>query len=66
MALVRGTLAAYASGTHTVSVRVDGSAPQVLENVPVAANIAAAVLTVGKRLLIETGPGDDPVVIAAW
>lgn len=69
MPTIRGRITAYDSGTHTATLRLDGSAPQTIASVRVAANIAGAAVTSGRRALIEAGPSSELkelLIIAVW
>lgn len=69
MAVYRGRLVAFDSVNFLATVRLDGSAPQVLEGAAVSRGLAAAALTPGRRVLVDTGDHGDPadiVVTAAW
>ncbi len=55
MALLRGRLVAFDSGTYTATVRLDGSAAMALHDLAVAANIPAAEMVSGRRVLADTG-----------
>jgi hypothetical protein len=65
--LRRGIIAAYDSGTHTATIRFTGSTPQSIAGIRVAANIAAAAVTVNRRAVVDDGPDGhlaDMVVLA--
>lgn len=67
MAIIRGTLAAWSSPTATV--RLEGSAPQTITTDKKAANILAADMVTGRKVLIDTGDHNDPadfVLYAIW
>ena len=67
--LVRATVVSFDAVNHVASVRVDGSAPQVLSGVKTARNIASAEMAAGRRVVLDTGDhGDagDAVVIAVY
>jgi hypothetical protein len=69
MALVRGFVVSFDAGSHTAHVRLEGSSPQRLEGIAVARNIAAAEVTAGRRLLLDTGESgevEDLVVYAVF
>jgi len=69
MPVYRGKVAAFDSATHTATVRLDGSAPQVLEDVATTRAIASTEMTPGRRVLIDTGETSRPtdfVVTAVW
>ncbi|MGE5595519.1 MAG: hypothetical protein ACM3S1_05730 [Hyphomicrobiales bacterium] len=69
MALLRGKVVSFDSTGYTASIRLDGSAPQTLDNVRVALNIASAAMTAGRRVILDTGDhGDlaDVVVLAVY
>lgn len=55
MPIYRGRVVDFDSGTHTATVRLDGSAAQVLADVPTARNIDATEMTAGRRVLLDTG-----------
>lgn len=68
MAQYRGTLVSFNSGTYRATVRLDGSAPQVLTNVH-CTRLASAEFVADRRCLVDTGDHgdiDDAVVIAVW
>lgn len=69
MATYRAKVVSFDSGTWTATVRLDGSAASTLEDVATARNIAAAEMTSGRNLLIDTGDHNHPsdfVVFAVW
>ena len=69
MALLRGRLVSFDSGAYTAAVRLDGSAAMALEGLAVAANIPAAEMVSGRRVLVdsgETGEAGDLVVYAVF
>ena len=69
MALFRGKIVSFDSGTHAAAVRLDGSGPQVLAAVPATKGIAAADVSVGDRVIVDTGDHhqpDDFVVTAVF
>jgi hypothetical protein len=53
--LVRATLVSFNLATSQASIRVDGSTPQTLDAVAVAASIPPGELIAGRRLLVDTG-----------
>ena len=59
MTVYRGKVVSYDAGTHTAKVRLDGS-PQEVLTAEVAANIAGADVTVGRRALVDTGDHNNP------
>ena len=65
----RGELKAFDSGSYTATVRVAGSLATWLSDVPVARNIAAAEMQVGRRcalLFFDEPNPQDAVVIAVY
>ena len=68
MALIRGTVAAYATGSATV--RLEGSSAQTIVVAKVSLGLTGTEgIGVGKKVLVETGDHNDPadfVIIAAW
>lgn len=69
MTIYRGRVVDFDTGTHTATVRLDGSAAQVLTSVPTARNIASGEMTAGRRVLVDTGDhGElvDTVVFAVY
>jgi len=68
MAVFRGVVVAFDAGTHTATVRLDGS-PQVLTAVPTSRGIASGDMTAGRRVLLDTGDHhhpNDAVITAVW
>ncbi len=65
----RGTLRAFDSGTYRATVQLDGSLAVWLESVPVARNLPAAEMVLGRSLALlfwdAANPGDS-VVVAVW
>ncbi len=69
MALHRGKVVSFSTGSWTASVRLDGSPFQRLDSIPVARNIASAEMTAGRNVLVDTGDHHSPadaVVVAVW
>lgn len=69
MAVLRGSIVSFNSGPFTASVRLDGSAPQTLDNVTVSRAIPSAEMTTGRNVLVDTGDHNHPndfVVTAVW
>jgi hypothetical protein len=69
MAVYRGVVVAFDAGAHTATIRLDGSAPQVLRDVPTNRGIASGDMTAGRRVLLDTGDHHHPadaVVTAVW
>lgn len=69
MAQLRGKVVSFDSGTHTAVIRLDGSAPQTLAAVPTSQAIAAADMTAGRRVILDTGDHNHPadfVVTTVW
>ena len=69
MAAFRGKVVAFDAGTHTATIRLDGSGPQVLETVPTNRGIASGDMTAGRRVIVDTGDHNNPadfVVTAVW
>jgi len=62
----KGTVKGFSAATYTATVQVAGSLAVWLENVPVARNIAAADMVVGRRCALiffsESDPRDALVV----
>lgn len=66
---IRGIVTAFDVGTHTATVRLDGSAPQVLGSVPTSRGIASGDMATGRRVVVDTGDHNHPadfVVTAVW
>jgi hypothetical protein len=63
----KGTIRVYNAGPHTADVQVEGSLGVWLTGVPVAANIDAATVVVGRRCAVELFDEGNPtdVVITA-
>ncbi len=59
MALLRGALVSFDAGTYLASVRLDGSVATVMADIIVAANIAAAEMVAGRRVLVDSGETSD-------
>ena len=59
MAVLRGTLVSFDSGTYRAVVRLDGSGPQALADVRTSRGIASAELTAGRRVLVDAGDTGD-------
>lgn len=69
MAVYRAKVVSFDAGTWKAKIRLDGSAPQTLDNVATARNIASAEMSAGRRVLLDTGDHSDPadfVVTAVW
>lgn len=69
MAVLRGILVSFSSGPFTASVRLDGSAPQTVDNVAVSRAIPSAEMTPGRKVLLDSGDHNNPndfVVTAVW
>ena len=69
MALVRGTLVSFSAGTYTATVRPSGSPGEVMADLKVARSIAAAEMTAGRAVLIDTGESgelEEVVVYAVY
>ena len=69
MALFRGVVVAFDAGTHTATIRLDGSAAQTLTTVPTNRGIASGDMTAGRRILLDTGDHNHPadfIVTAVW
>ena len=60
MALLRGALVSFDAGTYFAAVRVDGSVATALNGIAVAANIPAAAMSSGRRVLVDGGETGDP------
>lgn len=54
-----GTIRAYDAGTNTASVEVTGYQASLLEGVPVALDVDAALLVDGARCLVVLNDGFD-------
>jgi hypothetical protein len=65
----RGEIKAFDSGSYTATVQMAGSLAVWLESVPVARNIAAPELIVGRRCAVlffgDTNP-QDAVIVAVY
>lgn len=59
MPVYRATLVTFDPATYTASLRLDGSQPQTLDAVNVAANIPPGELVAGRVLLVDTGDHGD-------
>jgi molybdopterin-binding protein len=69
MAVYRGKIVSFDSGTWTAVIRLDGSAAQTLTSVATARNIASAEMTAGRRVVLDSGDHNNPadfVVTAVW
>jgi len=69
MAMLRGSLAAFDSGTYRADVWLDGAATRLTTGLAVSRALPSTEVTAGRRVLIETGGQPDPaafVVIAVW
>lgn len=69
MAVYRGKITAWSSGTYKASVRVDGSPGEVLAAVPVNRAIPSADMVVGRACLLDTGDTHNPadfVLTTVW
>jgi hypothetical protein len=69
MAVLRGILVSFSSGPFTASVRLDGSAPQTVDNVAVSRAIASGEMTAGRKVLLDSGDHNNPndfLVTAVW
>lgn len=65
----RGTLRAFDAGTYLATVQLDGSLAVWLESVPVARNLPAAEMVLGRSVAVLFWDGansGDAVVIAVW
>ena len=66
MDIRKGTVKGFSAVTYTATVQVAGSLAVWLDNVPVARNIAAAEMVVGRRCALiffsESDPRDALVV----
>jgi len=69
MRVRRAEIKAFDSGAHTATVQVAGSLSVWLSSVPVARNIAAAEVIVGRKCALiffdDTNP-DDAVIVAVY
>jgi hypothetical protein len=64
-----GTIRAYDAGTHTASVEITGYAASLLEDVPVADNIAAGLMVGGVRCVVAFNDPYNPadaVIVAVF
>lgn len=69
MTVLRGSIVSFDSTPYTASVRLDGSAPQTVDNVTVSRAIASGEMTAGRKVLLDTGDHNHPadfVVTAVW
>lgn len=69
MAIHRGKVVSFDSGTWTATVRIDGSPQQTLTTVPVARNIPSAEMTSSRKVLLDTGDHFNPadfILFAVW
>lgn len=69
MTVLRGSIVSFDSTPYTASVRLDGSAPQTVDNVTVSRAIASGEMTAGRKVLVDTGDHNHPsdfVVTAVW
>lgn len=69
MAILRGSVASFDSGTYRADVRLDGAAARLTIGVAVSRGLPAGEMTAGSRVLIETGDQPDPdgfIVVAVW
>lgn len=69
MAVFRGKVVTFSSGTWSANVRVDGSPGEILAAVPVNRAIASTDMVAGRSVLLDTGETQNPddfVVTAVW
>jgi len=69
MALRKGVVKAFDSGTYTATVQVAGSLAVWLSGVPVARNIAQAEMVAGRQcavLFFDEGNPSDGVLVAVY
>jgi molybdopterin-binding protein len=69
MAVYRGTVVSFDSGTWKAKVRLDGSPAQVLDSVATNRGIASADMSAGRKVLVDTGDHNHPsdfVVTTVW
>jgi hypothetical protein len=69
MAVFRGKVVTFDAGTHTATIRLDGSGPQALAAVPTNRGIASGDMTAGRRVILDTGDHNNPadfVVTTVW
>lgn len=69
MALARGPVVGFTSGTWTAEVRMDGGVAGTVTGVKTARNIASGEMSAGRKVLVETGEtghSDEWVVVAVW
>ena len=69
MSLRKGVLKSFNSGDYTATVRLAGSYKVYLEDVAVARNIAAAEMTVGRKVAViffDEHNAEEAVVIAVY
>jgi hypothetical protein len=62
-------VAAYDAGSHTASLRLDGSSPQTVTGVAVSHGIAGAAVTAGRRAIVDRGDSGEAgelVVVAVY
>ena len=59
MTLYRATVVSFSAAAYTASVRLDGSAAQTLDNVPVSAGIPPSEMVAGRRALVDTGESGE-------
>ena len=60
MATFRGTVVAFDAGSHTATIRLDGSAAQTLLTVKTNRGIASGDMTAGRAVLVDTGDHHHP------
>jgi len=69
MSLRKATLKSFDSGTYRATIQVSGSYKVYLENIPVARNLPAGEMAVGRKLAViffnEHNP-KEAVVIAVY
>jgi len=69
MSLRKATLKSFDSGTYRATIQVSGSYKVYLENIPVARNLPAAEMAVGRKLAViffnEHNP-KEAVVVAVY
>ena len=69
MAVFRGKITAWNSGTYKASVRIDGSPGEVVSNIPVDRGLESADMVVGRACLLDTGDTQNPadfVLTTVW
>jgi hypothetical protein len=60
LAIYRGTVVDFDAGAHTATIRLDGSAAEVLAAVATSHAIPSAEMTPGRKVLLDTGDHNHP------